>query len=103
MVKFYSDEGQDKWVLERLDNKRNGYFVDIGAYDGINGSNTYAMECYFNWRGICVEPHKDAFLLLEKNRRCICENICIFNINSVVDFVEIGGKVRNIKKSGIYL
>ena len=38
--------GQDLWVSGEVFNEaRNGYFVDIGAHDGIHISNTYL--CFF--------------------------------------------------------
>ena len=33
-------------------------FVEIGAYDGIEGSNCYHFEKYMNWKGIAIEPSK---------------------------------------------
>jgi hypothetical protein len=43
--KFYSQAGQDAWVLQQvLDYKIGGYFVDIGAFDGIHLNNTYWLE-----------------------------------------------------------
>jgi len=93
--KFHSDMGQDKWVLDTLDNKRNGYFVDIGASNGISGNNTYVLEKYFNWTGICVEPNPKlrAFPTLKKNRNCICENVCIYSENTEVDFMARGSLI----------
>ena len=39
--KSYSQIGQDLAVLEFYENKKNGYFVEIGASNGIELSNTY--------------------------------------------------------------
>jgi len=47
---------QDAFVLEVLGQKRNGYFVDVGAASGVALSNTYLLEKKFNWDGILVEP-----------------------------------------------
>jgi hypothetical protein len=54
---FYSQAGQDVWVLQKIGNK--GFFVDIGAHDGVESSNTYALE-KAGWSGICVEPNEAA-------------------------------------------
>jgi len=63
-----SKEGQDKWVLKQLRKKKRGYFVDIGATDGKIKNNTYNLEKFFNWKGICVEPNpvERAFPSLKK-------------------------------------
>ena len=52
----YSQLGQDLKVLEFYNNKLDGFFIEIGASDGINLSNTYLLEKNHNWKGICVEP-----------------------------------------------
>lgn len=65
---FYSQAGQDKWVLEKIGSR--GFFVDVGAYDGIESSNTYALELA-GWKGICIEPNPEAFAKLENNRHSI--------------------------------
>jgi hypothetical protein len=42
---FYSQSGQDKFINNLFfRNKRNGFFVEIGAYNGIDGSNCYFFE-----------------------------------------------------------
>ena len=68
MIRSYSQIGQDIWVLEKLRYKTNGTFIDIGAYDGIQLSNTYSLESQFGWNGLCVEPNKDLYPKLVTNR-----------------------------------
>jgi FkbM family methyltransferase len=56
LVRFYSQIGQDIWVLETaLPGLRNGYFLDVGSADGTSLSNTKALE-ERGWNGICVDP-----------------------------------------------
>ena len=56
MMKFYSQCGQDKWAYENLfKNKNDGFFIEIGADDGIHFSNTKFFED-LGWNGICIEP-----------------------------------------------
>lgn len=71
-MKSYSQHGQDLWVVERLKGKRNGFFVEAGAGNGIRLSNTYLLETEFGWDGICVEPYAPNFAELKKNRSCKC-------------------------------
>jgi len=80
-MQSYSQYGQDTFVLKRLKNKKNGYFVEIGSTDGVEINNTLLLEKEYNWDGICIEPNNAYYADLIKNRSCIC-------LNTVVDSVE---------------
>jgi FkbM family methyltransferase len=67
---YYSQIGQDKWVHSVLGDKKDGFFVEIGAGDGIKISNTYFFEKNLGWHGICVDANDDFMLDLRKNRNC---------------------------------
>lgn len=54
--------------LEKYLNFRNGYFVELGANDGVTQSNTLYYERYKDWRGILVEPAPHNFLKCRENR-----------------------------------
>ena len=60
-----------EFVINKLNNKRDGFFIDIGAYDGLTISNTAYMELELGWNGICVEPNPVVFDNLKKNIFCI--------------------------------
>ena len=50
MSNFKSQFGQDRHVISTIyPQKRNGFFVEIGAYDGVESSNTYVLEKDFGW------------------------------------------------------
>ena len=85
---FYSQAGQDQWILEKTNSKRRGYFVDIGAYDGINYSNTLYLEKNLNWSGICIEPDVKTYESLIINRNCICENLAVNGFKGKVPFIS---------------
>ena len=53
-----SQLGQDIFALQQLNFKRNGFFVEFGATNGIDYSNTLVMEKLFEWNGILSEPAK---------------------------------------------
>ena len=38
-------------------NKKNGYFVEVGALDGLRMSQSYLFEKTLDWEGIVVEPN----------------------------------------------
>ena len=74
-MESYSQIGQDIWVREVLKNKMNGYFLDIGAHDGIYLSNTYVLEKNFNWKGICIDANPAIIDRLKANRgNSVCLN-----------------------------
>jgi len=76
----YSQIGQDLEVLKTYNNKRGGFFIEIGASDGIKLSNTYLLEKKYNWKGICVEPIPRRFEELCKNRpNSFCSNNAVYN------------------------
>jgi len=48
-------DGQDLVAAHLVDGA--GFFVDVGAYDGVHKSNTWMLEMVLGWNGILVEPH----------------------------------------------
>lgn len=76
------------WVLEELNYKKNGYFIELGAADGVNLSNTIVLEKKYKWDGICIEPL--FFKELLKNRNCKCVNLCVGEKQSEVEFYKTG-------------
>ena len=88
-IKYISQAGQDKWVIETLD-INNGYFLDIGAYDGIDISNTYILEKEFNWDGICVDADPNNFKKLTNVRGVTCINCAVSNKPGIVNFTSQG-------------
>jgi len=53
---YASQAGQDQVVDRILGGKTGGTFVDVGAYDGVTGSNSLYFEKWRGWTGILVEP-----------------------------------------------
>tara|TARA_R110000824_G_scaffold25_1_gene66 strand:- start:761 stop:1384 length:624 start_codon:yes stop_codon:yes gene_type:complete len=90
-MKFYSQYGQDKWLYENFfKNKKVGTFLEIGADDGIDKSNTKFFE-ELGWSGMCIEASPKRFELLEINRTCICENYAVSDTRGEVEFMDIAG------------
>lgn len=90
-MKYFSQDGQDKFVANLFKNKRDGVFVDVGAYDGIYYSNTAYFEKKMGWTGVCVEPNPTVFKLLSKNRSCLSLNYCISEKKSILQFLSVSG------------
>jgi len=94
-----SQLGQDLWVLEQTGYKRGGFFVEVGATDGVLLSNTWLLEREFGWRGICAEPNPAFYEQLKQNRSCSVSEACIGErTGEDVEFVmagEYGGMVKH--------
>lgn len=70
---------QDLFVLSELEFKENGYFVDFGATNGFDISNSYLLETKFNWKGILAEPSKRWHSELKKNRKVNINTDCLWS------------------------
>ncbi|MER9200804.1 FkbM family methyltransferase [Mesorhizobium sp. M0933] len=71
--------------------KENGYFVEFGATNGVNLSNSYLLEKHFGWNGILAEPAKVWHDSLRQNRRAHIETRCVWSeSDSVLRFNEVG-------------
>ena len=77
----YSQNGEDGIITKLLSTAQieNGFFVELGAWDGKRWSNTYRL--YENgWSGCLIEENKDRF-------RQLCANVpddCVLKINARV-------------------
>ena len=63
-----SELHQDVMVLLLTNFQHGLYFVEFGAADGFNLSNTFLLEEKFNWQGILAEPAKIWGEDLKRNR-----------------------------------
>jgi len=81
---------QDLFVLSELNFKESGYFVEFGATNGIDLSNSYLLERDYSWRGILAEPARVWHSELRENRKnSIVETNCVWkNSNETLLFNE---------------
>jgi FkbM family methyltransferase len=91
MKSKYSQYNQDKFVDIYFKKKYNGYFLDVGAHDGISFSNTFFLEEKRDWSGICIEPNPDVFTLLKRNRQSLNYNVCVSDKEGSVVFRKVVG------------
>lgn len=93
--KYKSQVGQDIIIDNAIFQKKtNGFFLDIGANDGVTFSNTYFFEKHRNWSGICIEPLPNAFDILKASRNSdtIKINACISaSSNGETEFLQLNG------------
>ncbi len=98
---FYSQDGQDRY-LEHFIFKgyKNGFYVDVGAHDGVSINNTLYFETNNNWTGINIEPIKTVFDKLVNNRpNNINLNYAVCNNDGETEFLYNTGYTEMI--SGI--
>ena len=62
-----SQHGEELVIWEFFAGQRCGFFVEIGAYDGVTFSNTYLLEAA-GWNGILVEANPRRFQECRKER-----------------------------------
>lgn len=67
LKKYHGQWKLDKKIEYYLDH-RDGYYVELGALDGVGLSNTLFFEMFKNWRGILIEPAPNNFLKCLENR-----------------------------------
>jgi FkbM family methyltransferase len=83
---------QDLFVLTHLNFKKSGYFVEFGATNGIDLSNTHLLETRFDWKGILAEPAKCWHPDLVRNRKAsIIDTRCVWKKSgATLRFSEVG-------------
>ena len=72
LIRFgYSNslERMDKMIVELFEGMKGGFFIEVGAADGVNCSNTFLLEKKYNWKGLLIEARKSDYILCKKNRK----------------------------------
>jgi len=98
-MKFYSQQEEDKILYEKYLNYKNGFFIELGAMDGITFSNTKFFEDELNWRGILIEPTRQYDMLIKNRPNCENFNVAISEFEGDIDFLgyaAIGGLVDSM-------
>lgn len=101
MRKFYSQAGQDEWIGSFFEWKKKGFFLDIGAHNGIDINNTYFLEKELDWNGICIEADPEIFGLLKQNRNSHCLNVGVSDVTGEMNFLPDGfsGRESNLPEA----
>ena len=110
---------QDKFVEFTLNGKRDGFFVEFGATDGVTLNNTLYLETHLGWTGILAEPARCwREKMTASGRRCRKDFRCVWSksgehlvFNEVSDspqystinhFSDSGGHARVRKTKNCY-
>lgn len=95
-----SDLGQESYVISMLKEKKNGYYVELGSGDPIQGNNTHMLEEALGWTGLAIdidEKLADRYNKERKNK-CVATDALTFdytkyfedhNYPTVIDYLQI--------------
>jgi hypothetical protein len=100
---YYNGTQNDQWIVECVfPGKRDGYFFEAGAANGIAGSSCYILEKELNWTGICIEPNEMFYRKLVKNRpNSKCEQACLHHSSGEVEYIEGVGNSQSPFLGGV--
>ncbi len=73
---YYGQHGEDYLLWHLFDFRRTGFFLDVGAHDGVALSNTKSFE-EAGWTGICVEPIPEVSDTCRRVRRRVVCAACV--------------------------
>ena len=83
-VDSYSQSNQESFVLNMLNGKQDGFYVEIGGHDGFAISNTSLLEVGFNWSGVALDISRKCVNRYNKQR----SNKCILADATNFDYEE---------------
>lgn len=95
---IYSALNEQNIILELLDliQPETHYLIDIGAADGVDGSNSYALYSEFGWRGLSIEPRTDRasemlkhYSQLPQRIDVLCSWVNPLNFEPVVEALQV--------------
>ncbi|XP_052068724.1 uncharacterized protein LOC127707988 [Mytilus californianus] len=88
--KHYSQAHQDETVYQ-ISRKKNGIFVEMGAYNGEMYSNTLWLERKHNWTGLLIEANPDLCRQIDAlKRRAWRLCACISDKLKKTEFIQSG-------------
>lgn len=100
MKTYHSQHGEDCFLEKFFEDQETGFYMDVGAFDGIHLSNTYLFDKK-GWDGICVEAEPKYFKMCEANRTATCIHAAVVgdpNIKTVpfmvLDQEGIGSRLK---------
>lgn len=97
----YAERREDLKVVDFFEGRRGGFFLDVGAYDYKQGSNTYLLEKSYGWSGIAI----DALDYLRSGYEAHRPATRFFNFyvadesDAIAEFFVVGG--RDMESTGL--
>jgi hypothetical protein len=96
----FSQACQDLFVLDMLENKKNGFYLEIGASHPFESNNTFLLENQFFWRGLSLEIDDNSANIYNNARlnKCMLGDATNFeykksfvemNVPLIIDYLSI--------------
>lgn len=92
---------QESFVISMTQEKKDGFYVELGSADPYIDSNTFLLESEFGWKGLALEIDKnmaEKYNLSDRTNKCINEDALSFdyltyfkenNFPKTIDFLQI--------------
>jgi FkbM family methyltransferase len=102
---FFSQQNEDKILFEKYLNYKDGFFIELGAMNGVTFSNTLFFERELNWNGILIEPTSQYNELIKNRPNCYNFNYAISELEGDIEFVgnsALGGIKSSMPDNHFY-
>ena len=87
---FHAQFGEDRILYDLFDKKKTGVCVEVGGFDGIEGSNTYFFE-KLGWKCLVIEPMPEFCQKIKSVRNCEVAEIAASDKKGEVSFYVAEG------------
>ena len=86
---MYSERNEEQIILDFFSSRSHGKLLDIGAANGVNGSNSLAL-LELGWHGVLVEPSRQQFdtLMTNYTQRNLINQTTLVNSAMVPDYFK---------------
>ena len=103
-----SQAGQDYFIRNCYNNKKNGFFVEIGSNNACMENNTFILETLYNWKGFLIEYeyiHLSSYNKLRTNSYHLINDACKIDYKKEfenksfpknIDYLQIDLEVDNM-------
>lgn len=92
-----SQFGQDL-IVYNVTGKENGFFIELGAFDGKTFSNTFWLENQHNWTGLLIEANPDLCNTIDFMHRHVWRLCACISTNDTEKYI-MGGALGGIQSN----
>tara|TARA_R110000822_G_scaffold143635_3_gene282013 strand:+ start:449 stop:991 length:543 start_codon:yes stop_codon:yes gene_type:complete len=83
-----SDCSQDRFVVDTLNQHKNGFWVELGCQGPIQSSNTHILEVDHGWRGLSIDisqPHIDLWEGVRNTEHLVCADAITLDYSNLFE------------------